>query len=117
MRRQLFVAGCAIALALLAYTRIAGAEGAADASARVPATPYTSAFKDYRSQLIEKPGSWRDANDMVRKLDGHAGHLKALQEEEARIKATQPAKPIDAPKPAEPVTSAPSAPKPHLHKH
>ena len=44
-----------------------------DASARVPAVKYESAFADYRSYREEKISPWTAANDQVGTVRGHAG--------------------------------------------
>lgn len=51
----------------------------ADANVTVPASTYDSAFKSYQAATDEKQSpdkAWRAANDEVRSLGGHAGHIK-----------------------------------------
>jgi hypothetical protein len=50
-----------------------------DANATVPASKYESAFKAYQPDTDEKQPPdeiWRAANDEVRGLGGHAGHVQ-----------------------------------------
>jgi hypothetical protein len=68
---------------LLALTLVLWASGAAaqkaaaphpaDPAARVPAPKYESAFAGYAPYREEKPAPWRDVNDEVGKVRGHAG--------------------------------------------
>jgi hypothetical protein len=61
----------AIAVALLAL--IASAAGAQQKPE--PKKPvYDSAFAGYRPWKEEEPGRWREANDEMGRLGGHAGH-------------------------------------------
>jgi len=51
----------------------------ADASIAVPTTHYKSAFKDYRAAAEDEAtpdAVWREVNNTVRDLGGHAGHIK-----------------------------------------
>ncbi len=52
--------------------------GPADASARVPAFRYESAFAGYRASPEEKAVPWREANEEVRRPGGHVGHVPGL---------------------------------------
>lgn len=47
----------------------------ADPKAAAPVRPYESAFKDYRPYVDPDIARWREVNDAVGKLKGHAGHL------------------------------------------
>ena len=50
----------------------------ADAKAAVPPLAYESAIP--RAKPAEaKPGPWKQVNEQVGRLGGHAGHLKALE--------------------------------------
>ena len=53
-----------------------GVRAAADPTATVPAFSYVSPFADYRHFDDGAPIRWRDANDSMRELRGHAGHLR-----------------------------------------
>lgn len=51
----------------------------ADANVAVPASAYESAFKSYQAAADEQESPdkvWRDANDAMQSLGGHAGHAK-----------------------------------------
>lgn len=50
--------------------------GPADPSLRVPRPIYQSAFAGYRPYKEEEPTRWREANDEVRRIGGHADHSK-----------------------------------------
>jgi hypothetical protein len=53
--------------------------GPSDANAPIPASTYESAFKNYKPAADEQEPPdkrWRAANDEVRKLGGHAGHVE-----------------------------------------
>lgn len=53
-----------------------GVPAAADPTATVPAFAYVSPFADYRRFDDGAPTGWRDTNDAMRELRGHAGHLR-----------------------------------------
>lgn len=54
---------------------LAAALAAAPSAIEIP--PYRSAFADYRAWRADEPtADWRRANDDVRRLGGHAGHLR-----------------------------------------
>jgi len=44
--------------------------------AAAPAVSYRSAFDDYRTWDAQSPRDWREVNDEVERLGGHAGHLR-----------------------------------------
>jgi len=48
----------------------------ANPAAPVPKPAYESAFAGYRPWTEPAPGRWREANEEVRRLGGHAGHVK-----------------------------------------
>lgn len=53
-----------------------------DANAPVSPTGYISAFENYRVAGDEETSPdklWRDANNEMKNLGGHAGHMKAAQ--------------------------------------
>ena len=67
-----------LALTLSLWAGAAAAQKAtaphpADPTARVPAPKYESAFTGYAPYREEKPAPWRDVNDEVGKVRGHAG--------------------------------------------
>jgi hypothetical protein len=48
----------------------------ADPRALVPPPQYASAFNGYRPYGNEKPGPWREINDEVARIGGHAGMFR-----------------------------------------
>ena len=72
----------AVLLALSAFaggTALAEQPGRADPrdpQAKAPAVIYRSAFQDYRSFREQEPVAWREVNDEVARVGGHAGVLK-----------------------------------------
>lgn len=48
----------------------------ANPAAPVPKPAYESAFVGYRPWIEPATGRWREANEEVRWLGGHAGHVK-----------------------------------------
>lgn len=70
------------------YILLFAAAAAAPTAALEP-PPYRSALAHYRAWGDQEPAQdWRRANDEMRRLGGHAGHL--------REKAQQPAQPAPA---------------------
>ena len=47
-----------------------------DPAVPVPKPVYESAFAKYRPWTGPAAGRWREANEEVRRLGGHAGHVK-----------------------------------------
>ncbi len=47
--------------------------GPADPDTAAPQAPYESAFAGYRNYQDEKSASWREVNDEVGRVGGHAG--------------------------------------------
>ncbi len=47
-----------------------------DAKLKSPTVEYVSPFASYQRYQDEKPASWRELNDHVLGLGGHAGHIK-----------------------------------------
>lgn len=43
---------------------------------RLAPQPRVSPFADYQRYADDKPRSWREVNDEVMKIGGHAGHIK-----------------------------------------
>lgn len=72
----------AISYVLLAgFASAVAAQQAAPRDPANPATPvpkpvYESAFAGYRPWSEPDTGRWREANEEVRRLGGHAGHVK-----------------------------------------
>jgi hypothetical protein len=52
----------------------------ADPAADVPPHRYVSDFASYRQPQFEQKRDWRQANDTVRDVGGHAGALKGAYE-------------------------------------
>lgn len=52
----------------------------ADPAAVVPPHRYVSDFASYRKPQFEQKLDWRQANDTVRDVGGHAGALKGVDE-------------------------------------
>lgn len=72
----LFTGGMANMIALLPAARGAEPADPADAAAVVPAAEYRSAFSGYEPFRESQPGAWRELNDTVGRLKGHAGHVQ-----------------------------------------
>lgn len=51
----------------------------ADPAAKAPAARYESAFADYRTYREEKLAPWREVNEEVGRIGGHAGMFRAGQ--------------------------------------
>ena len=71
----------------------AGAQSAvrpdpADPAMRVPETAYRSAFEDYRKHELSRQTPWREANDEVGRIGGHAGVLREQSGHEMQAPAT-----------------------------
>ena len=49
---------------------------AAQPDVPVPAVKYRSAFEDYRPYREQEIATWREVNDEVARIGGHAGVLK-----------------------------------------
>jgi hypothetical protein len=65
----------------------------ADPNAAVPPHRYASDFVTYRRPQFEQTLDWRQANDAVRDVGGHAGALKGDDEPPAGQSATASGKP------------------------
>lgn len=80
---------------LVAAVAAAGADAAAQpgATAGQP-IQYRSAFDGYRPWSAQPPRNWREVNDEVGRLGGHAGHLRsspaAPEQEKPAAKAPAP---------------------------
>jgi hypothetical protein len=71
---------CFLALAVFAASAAFAQTPAArrdpmDPQARAPAAHYRSAFENYRPYRDSPVTGWREANEEVRAIGGHAGHL------------------------------------------
>lgn len=58
--------------------------GAAGAQAGKTEPLYRSAFDGYRSWRADEPLDWKRANDEMKALGGHAGHLRGAPPAEAK---------------------------------
>ena len=73
--------------------------GPSDPEAKVPSARYESPFKGYRAGAEEKSASWKETNDLVRKLGGWSAFAR---DQGAGIPAAA------APAPNAPAGAAPS---------
>ena len=88
------ISAAAVALLLAALPWAASAADPADAAVAVPIPDYRSAFAGYRKAGFEARRDWRQANDTVREVGGHAGSLTDdLPKEGAAPDAARPAMP------------------------
>ncbi len=77
-----------------------------DAKLKSPTVEYVSPFSSYRRYQDEKPAPWRELNDQVLGLGGHAGHIQ-----DGKDGAPGVAKPAATPEATVPSgASAPSLP-------
>jgi len=73
---------CKLSLCIIAFAGVTnGAMGQnrpdpTDAKLQSPAVEYASPYSGYRRYQDEKPASWRELNDQVLGLGGHAGQIK-----------------------------------------
>lgn len=71
-------AGLALALwPITIFAEPAKKPDPADATAPVSAPRYDSVFSDYVVFQEQQPDAWREHNDEMAKVGGHAGHLKS----------------------------------------
>jgi hypothetical protein len=94
MRFHITVSCVALVLWPIALLADAPPPDPADAKASVPASRYDSVFGSYLAYQEQQPGRWREHNDEMDRVGGHAGHLKD-----------------SAPASEAPVSSVPSTPK------
>lgn len=108
----------ALVLVASAFAPLAGAQHGthgAQPPASPPARPvgtqpsYESAFADYRPYREEPAASWRQVNDEVARVGGHAGVLKA--------EPAPGAAPARDPSTVSPATPAPARSGGHHGKH
>ena len=97
-----------VAAALPACAQQKARPGPADAAASVAAAGYDSAFSDYVKDSEVAPAQWKEVNDEVGRIGGHAGYMRG-----ATGNAVKPAVPNVTPaaKPSPP----PVAPG-HVHQ-
>ena len=110
------------ALAALAVLQPAAAQkrDPTDANAAVPALQYRSAFADYRANLEQPVGSWREANDTAGRVGGWRVYARQAREPEASAAASGPPARATAPSPAPGISpmapaALPVAPTPQGH--
>lgn len=60
------------------------------ATATVPRPVYESVFATYRPWMEPATGRWREANEEVRRLGGHAGHVKSAAKAPAALQKQVP---------------------------
>lgn len=85
-----------IAAVMTAASATAAAQGS---SAPAPTIEYRSAFEGYRGWSTQPPRDWRQVNDEVERLGGHAGHLRASPGASDRGQPASPAAKAAAPMP------------------
>jgi hypothetical protein len=107
-----------VAFSLVAFAQQAPLPAGTSASVAPPRLVYRSAFEGYRAYREPTPRSWREVNEGVAALAGHAGHLKPAGTSNAPH-ATRPdatgatgdapaaALPASVAKPTEPAKAAP----------
>ena len=96
-----FVAGGSVAQTVPQSAAQTAAQSAAPGPAPLK---YESTFTGYQPYRDGKRGDWRELNDTVRTLGGHAGHLRgAMPEAPVESPAAAPGKPaMPKPAPADP---------------
>jgi hypothetical protein len=100
----LLYGSCALLISLpaIAQTKPAAKEDATRANAAVPASMYQSAFEGYQPYREQSIAGWREVNDEVGRVGGHAGMFGGT--------AAAPAKEATG---QQPQRSAPAAPGHH----
>lgn len=81
------------ALLIAAIPLAARAVDPADPAVSVPQPEYHSAFSGYRKAGFDEKRDWRQANDTVRDLGGHAGALKGPAADAAQAAPAMPMMP------------------------
>jgi hypothetical protein len=77
--RRIIAAALAAICAGAAFAQTDAQRNPSDPQQRVPAVEYRSAFSDYRPYREPETAKWREANDQVRALGGHKGHVAKTQ--------------------------------------
>jgi len=65
------------------HAQAPGGADPADLRARVPELKYDSVFAGFRAAKDAKPEPWKRVNEEIASPGGQAGHLKALEKDEA----------------------------------
>jgi hypothetical protein len=88
----------------------------ADPALAVAEPTYASSFAGYRRYESPQIAPWRELNDEMERLGGHAGHIK---DDVSPLDTPKPDVQLGEPPRAVPPAPAPSAPKPAAsgHKH
>jgi hypothetical protein len=119
--RSWFLAAALVAGGSLAQTAPHSAVQAAAQPAAVEPAPlkYESTFTGYQAYRDGKRGDWRELNDTVRTLGGHAGHIRGSAPEQTEVApmtapattpATAPGAPAAVPPRQQPPQTAPVDP-------
>ena len=109
MKMQLALTAAAMLLAAIVHAQTPSARDSAGAPSA--ASPYRSAFESYRPFQEEPVASWREVNETVERVGGHAGVLRA---ETAGAPAAVPPTPA---RPAAPVAAPNSMKDAHGQHH
>lgn len=96
---------------LAAVVAAAASSASAQSASTTPLIDYRSAFDGYRPWSTEPLRDWREVNDEVGRLGGHAGHLRGSL-------APAIARPSDGRSPPAPAAApSTSTPSPPAHRH
>jgi hypothetical protein len=76
MKFESFVAVAALAAAGIAGAQQTRVTDPADPATAVPPIRYQSVYTGFRGQPEDKQSPWREANEEVRRLGGHLGHVQ-----------------------------------------
>jgi hypothetical protein len=79
MKRTLLFASAAIAVGA-AFAENEKGRHPTKPDVAVPRVTYRSAFEDYRSYRDTEPAPWREVNEEVARIGGHAGVMRAGKE-------------------------------------
>ena len=91
-----------------------------DPDATVPVVPYESALNGYVKFREETLGPWRELNEEVARVGGHAGVLRGPEHVHGKRPKPSAARSADSAAPADRKASekrATGAPKPDSHRH
>ena len=95
MRLQTFLVMAIVASgSAAAFAETVARQEPTEAAAPVPAVRYESAFSGYAPFREQEPGAWREQNDEIGKVGGHAGHLKGRPDP-----SSNPTPPGESPQP------------------